>query len=125
MTETIEKCPFSDLNSCEQYRSMGQRCQDCPMLDPRVAARIRVLEEDRQQFEQRLWRAIDDGALPEVPSDLVDAVERIKAHNKRLTKNLDEAKALIERLEVQSPYGLGSKIKKDLEDFRASLKEQA
>lgn len=41
MTETnttpLEKCPYSDGNSCEQYRLQGMRCQDCPLiwgLDP-------------------------------------------------------------------------------------------
>lgn len=28
----LEPCPYSDGNSCEQYRLQGQRCQDCPLL---------------------------------------------------------------------------------------------
>lgn len=29
----LERCSHSDGNSCEQYRAMGQRCQDCPELE--------------------------------------------------------------------------------------------
>jgi len=27
----LNPCPYSDGNSCEQYRLQGQRCQNCPL----------------------------------------------------------------------------------------------
>lgn len=42
----IEKCPYSDDNSCEQYRLQEQRCQSCPLV-------FGILDDEKDHWDRR------------------------------------------------------------------------